>query len=126
MGLPRPPGGPIANQFQQPEQAKLSRRRAGQQGRGRLDGGGDVDEGGSARHRTEAEADRWVDHVEPAQLAAGNARVGCGFITWSLAKNPALLDQVLDREPAALMLLCLVNSGSHGPAASGEGPGDHP
>ena len=25
---------------------------------------------------------------------------------------------------AALMVLCLVNSGSHGPSASGEGPGD--
>ena len=37
-------------------------------------------------------------------LAAGNARVGCGFITWSLANNPALLDQVLERQPAALML----------------------
>jgi nitronate monooxygenase len=23
--------------------------------------------------------------------AAGNARIGCGFITWSMAKNPALL-----------------------------------
>ena len=36
--------------------------------------------------------------------AAGNARVGCGFITWSLAKKPELLDQVLARSPAALML----------------------
>lgn len=36
--------------------------------------------------------------------AAGNARVGCGFITWSLARQPALLDQVLSHSPAAVML----------------------
>src|SRR3954447_12565833 len=36
--------------------------------------------------------------------AAGNARIGCGFITWSLAQRPELLDQVLARKPAALML----------------------
>ena len=36
--------------------------------------------------------------------AAGNRRVGAGFITWSLAKAPHLLDQVLARAPAALML----------------------
>lgn len=36
--------------------------------------------------------------------AAGNTRIGCGFITWSLAKNPALLDQVLAHAPAAVML----------------------
>lgn len=36
--------------------------------------------------------------------AAGDARVGCGFITWALAQRPALLDQVLLRHPAALML----------------------
>ncbi len=35
---------------------------------------------------------------------AGNARVGCGFITWSLAKSPGLLDGVLARQPAAVML----------------------
>jgi nitronate monooxygenase len=35
---------------------------------------------------------------------AGNARVGCGFITWSLAKRPELLDLVLARLPAAVML----------------------
>jgi nitronate monooxygenase len=42
--------------------------------------------------------------LEREFAAAGNARVGCGFITWSLAKQPQLLDQVLDRKPAALML----------------------
>jgi nitronate monooxygenase len=36
--------------------------------------------------------------------AAGTARVGIGFITWSLAKQPALLDLALERRPAALML----------------------
>ncbi len=36
--------------------------------------------------------------------AAGNTRVGCGFITWALAEKPALLDEVLAREPAAVML----------------------
>lgn len=36
--------------------------------------------------------------------AAGNASVGCGFITWSLAKKPELLDQVLARSPRAVFL----------------------
>jgi nitronate monooxygenase len=36
--------------------------------------------------------------------AAGNARVGCGFITWSLARQPELLDQALAHAPAVLML----------------------
>lgn len=36
--------------------------------------------------------------------AAGNTRTGCGFITWSLAKQPQLLGEVLARQPAALML----------------------
>ncbi len=36
--------------------------------------------------------------------AAGDARIGAGFITWSLARRPHLLDLVLDRAPAALML----------------------
>lgn len=36
--------------------------------------------------------------------AAGDARIGVGFITWSLARQPHLLDLVLDRSPAALML----------------------
>lgn len=35
---------------------------------------------------------------------AGNQRVGCGFITWSMARDPALLDFALSRAPAALML----------------------
>ena len=36
--------------------------------------------------------------------AAGDARVGVGFITWSMAKNPRLLDIALERKPAAVML----------------------
>jgi nitronate monooxygenase len=35
---------------------------------------------------------------------AGNARVGIGFITWALDKNPAALDVALDARPAAVML----------------------
>jgi nitronate monooxygenase len=36
--------------------------------------------------------------------AAGGARVGVGFITWSMARNPRLLDIALERKPAAIML----------------------
>ena len=36
--------------------------------------------------------------------AVGDARVGCGFITWSLARQPELLDLALRRRPAALLL----------------------
>src|SRR5262245_29857391 len=36
--------------------------------------------------------------------AAGDARVGVGFITWSMAKRPKLLDMVLERHPPAVML----------------------
>ncbi len=40
-----------------------------------------------------------------AQLAAaGNAHVGVGFITWSLMKQPDLLDLALDHAPRAIML----------------------
>ena len=37
-------------------------------------------------------------------INAGNQRVGCGFITWSMAKNPDVLDVALSHEPAAMML----------------------
>ena len=53
----------------------------------------------------------WLD---TAFAEAGNRRVGCGFITWSLAKKPELLDQVLARAPSALML----SFGSPGPFAA--------
>jgi nitronate monooxygenase len=36
--------------------------------------------------------------------AAGSQRVGCGFITWSLAEKPHLLSLVLERNPSALFL----------------------
>jgi nitronate monooxygenase len=42
--------------------------------------------------------------IEQQFSAAGNTQVGCGFITWSMAKKPELLTQALAREPAALML----------------------
>src|SRR5215475_14669838 len=44
------------------------------------------------------------DWLEREFAAAGNRRVGCGFITWSLAKDPGLLDLVLEHRPAVLML----------------------
>jgi len=42
--------------------------------------------------------------LEREFAAAGNGRVGCGFITWSLAKQPQLLQQTLGHAPAAVML----------------------
>jgi nitronate monooxygenase len=35
---------------------------------------------------------------------AGTSRVGGGFITWSLAKRPKLLELALERHPVAVML----------------------
>ncbi len=35
---------------------------------------------------------------------AGNAPVGCGFITWALKKQPHLLDLALDHNPRAIFL----------------------
>jgi len=45
--------------------------------------------------------DAWLDQQF---AAAGNTRTGCGFITWSLARQPHLLGKVLEHQPAALML----------------------
>jgi len=42
--------------------------------------------------------------VERQFAAAGNRRVGCGFITWSLARRPEVLDAALAHRPAAVML----------------------
>src|ERR1700693_2710925 len=42
--------------------------------------------------------------LEREFAAAGNHRIGCGFITWSLARQPELLDLALARRPAVLML----------------------
>ena len=44
------------------------------------------------------------DWIEREWARAGNARIGCGFITWSLAKHPQLLDGALSHQPAAVML----------------------
>ncbi|WEH20473.1 nitronate monooxygenase [Streptomyces sp. VNUA24] len=43
----------------------------------------------------------WLKHEF---AAAGDTRVGCGFITWSLARDPELLDVALTHRPAAVML----------------------
>jgi nitronate monooxygenase len=45
-----------------------------------------------------------AEWLEREFAAAGNTRVGCGFITWSLRKQPQLLDLVLSHAPAAVML----------------------
>jgi nitronate monooxygenase len=42
--------------------------------------------------------------LESQFAAAGNHPVGCGFITWSLATQPQLLDVALAHKPAAIML----------------------
>ena len=43
----------------------------------------------------------WIDEQFDQ---AGEAGVGCGFITWALARTPGVLDRVLARRPRALML----------------------
>jgi nitronate monooxygenase len=45
-----------------------------------------------------------ADWLEREFAAAGDARIGCGFITWSLAHKPHLLELVLAHQPAAVML----------------------
>jgi nitronate monooxygenase len=45
-----------------------------------------------------------AEWLEREFTAAGKTRVGCGFITWSLAQRPHLLELVLARAPAAVML----------------------
>jgi nitronate monooxygenase len=44
------------------------------------------------------------DWIDREWNAAGNARIGCGFITWSLAKRPEVLARALARQPVAIML----------------------
>jgi len=41
---------------------------------------------------------------ELGQLEQSQTRFGVGFITWSMAKQPKLLDLALERKPAAIML----------------------
>lgn len=45
-----------------------------------------------------------ADWLDGAFAEAGNARVGCGFITWKMAETPEILDRVLARAPAMLCL----------------------
>ena len=45
-----------------------------------------------------------ADWLETQFLAAGDQPVGRGFISFSVADRPELLDQVLDRGPTALFL----------------------
>ena len=42
--------------------------------------------------------------VEQEHAAAGNARVGCGFITWVMEKQPQVLNAALAHKPVATML----------------------
>ncbi|HZU91304.1 MAG TPA: nitronate monooxygenase [Stellaceae bacterium] len=44
------------------------------------------------------------DWLEREFARAGNHRIGCGFITWALARTPAALDLALRHSPAAIML----------------------
>jgi len=45
-----------------------------------------------------------AEWLERQFAEARNARIGCGFITWSLAKRPQLLDLVIAHAPVAVML----------------------
>jgi nitronate monooxygenase len=47
--------------------------------------------------------EHWLSR-ELGELERSRARFGVGFITWSMAKQPKLLDLALDRKPAAIML----------------------
>jgi nitronate monooxygenase len=44
------------------------------------------------------------DYLEREFTAAGNQRVGCGFITWELAEKPENLDIAIARAPVAILL----------------------
>jgi nitronate monooxygenase len=57
--------------------------------------------GGYGEPRVGTGGESWM---EEQFRAAGNARIGVGYITWSLDKNPRLLDQALARKPAAFIL----------------------
>jgi nitronate monooxygenase len=45
-----------------------------------------------------------ADWLDAQFRAAGNTQVGCGFITWSMTQNRALLTQALSHKPKVLML----------------------
>ena len=44
------------------------------------------------------------DWIDTQFREAGNAAVGCGFITWSMAQKPEVLDRALAHKPRAVML----------------------
>jgi nitronate monooxygenase len=48
------------------------------------------------------------ERIDQEFWSAGNARVGCGFIMWSLASQPHLLARALDHKPAAVMTVTTV------------------
>jgi nitronate monooxygenase len=45
-----------------------------------------------------------ADTIRKELTAAGNTRVGIGFILWALERNPSALESALDARPAAVML----------------------
>lgn len=45
-----------------------------------------------------------IAEAEQRHNEQGALNVGCGFITWALAKTPGLLADVLERQPRAVML----------------------
>jgi nitronate monooxygenase len=50
-----------------------------------------------------AKSEGWLSR-ELDRLAESGSRFGVGFITWSMAQRPQLLDLALERKPAAIML----------------------
>jgi nitronate monooxygenase len=65
---------------------------------------------------------QWIDDQFEA---AGNEKVGAGFISWSLAERPELLDRVLDRGTGSALPL-LWRSGALHPENPGRGAQAHP
>jgi nitronate monooxygenase len=49
-------------------------------------------------------ADQPLEWLDREFAAAGGQRVGCGFITWAMAKPPEVLDRALGHSPPAIML----------------------
>jgi nitronate monooxygenase len=45
-----------------------------------------------------------AEWLEQEFQEAGATRIGVGFITWTLARQPALLDKILKHKPAAIWL----------------------
>jgi len=45
-----------------------------------------------------------ADWLDREFMEAGNQKIGCGFITWSLDKQPELLTKTLERKPKAIFL----------------------